>query len=94
MTRERALELAKHYQSADHYDFWQYIIKTLEQEPKYRMAYEYSDGTVHKFVWDNGWKEVEQEPCDNDCEHCTWTECPIEPCEDAISRERGKNEVN
>ena len=21
--------------------------------------------------------------CDNDCEHCTWTECPIDPCEDA-----------
>ena len=25
--------------------------------------------------------------CDRDCEHCTWTECPIEPCDDAISRE-------
>lgn len=30
---------------------------------------------------------LSQEPiCDRDCEHCTWTECPIEPC-DAISRE-------
>ena len=23
--------------------------------------------------------------CDNDCEHCNWTECPKEPNEDAIS---------
>lgn len=30
---------------------------------------------------------LSQEPiCDRDCEHCTWTECPIEPCDDAISR--------
>ena len=27
-------------------------------------------------------KALSQEPiCDRDCEHCTWTECPIEPCE-------------
>ena len=33
-------------------------------------------------------KALSQEPiCDRDCEHCTWTECPIEPCDDAISRE-------
>lgn len=31
---------------------------------------------------------LSQEPiCDRDCEHCTWTECPIEPCEDAVSRD-------
>lgn len=31
---------------------------------------------------------LSQEPiCDRDCEHCTWTECPIEPCDDAISRD-------
>jgi len=30
---------------------------------------------------------LSQEPiCDRDCEHCTWTECPIEPCDDAVSR--------
>ena len=27
------------------------------------------------------------EECDRDCEHCAWIECPIEPCEDAVSRE-------
>lgn len=33
---------------------------------------------------------LSQEPiCDRDCEHCTWTECPIEPCDDAISRKSG-----
>lgn len=33
-------------------------------------------------------KALSQEPiCDRDCEHCTWTECPIEPCDDAISRD-------
>lgn len=32
-------------------------------------------------------KALSQEPiCDRDCEHCTWTECPIEPCDDAISQ--------
>ena len=47
-------------------------ISALEQEPKYRMAYDYSDGTVHKFAWiDGGWKEMSVEPY----------------CEDAISRE-------
>lgn len=31
---------------------------------------------------------LSQEPiCDRDCEHCTWTECPIEPCDDAVSRD-------
>ena len=25
------------------------------------------------------------EECDNDCEHCTWTECPKEP--EAMSKE-------
>lgn len=33
-------------------------------------------------------KALSQEPiCDHDCEHCTWTECPIEPCDDVVSRE-------
>ena len=27
------------------------------------------------------------EECDNDCEHCAYLECPIEPCEDAVSRQ-------
>lgn len=32
---------------------------------------------------------LSQEPiCDRDCEHCTWTECPIEPCDDVVSREK------
>lgn len=31
---------------------------------------------------------LSQEPiCDRDCEHCTWTECPREPCDDAVSRD-------
>ena len=47
-------------------------IQALSQEPKYRMAYDYSDGTVHKFAWiDGGWKEIAVEPY----------------CDDAISRE-------
>ena len=38
---------------------------------------------------------LSQEPiCDRDCEHCTWTECPIEPCDDAISREAVKDILN
>ena len=37
--------------------------------------------------------EDEQEPiCDRDCEHCTWTECPIEPCDDAISVKIGEQQ--
>ena len=27
------------------------------------------------------------EECDRDCEHCTWIECPKEPCEDAVGRQ-------
>ena len=27
------------------------------------------------------------EECDRDCEHCAYIECPIEPCEDAVSRQ-------
>lgn len=38
---------------------------------------------------------LSQEPiCDRDCEHCTWTECPIEPCDDAISREAVIKTIN
>ena len=33
-----------------------------------------------------GIQALSQEPiCDRDCEHCTWTECPIEPCDDTVS---------
>ena len=50
--------------------------KVWELFPEYREAL------------DMAIKALSQEPiCDRDCEHCTWTECPIEPCEDAISRE-------
>ena len=37
---------------------------------------------------------LSQEPiCDRDCEHCTWTECPIEPCDDAIGRAEAMTEI-
>lgn len=40
---------------------------------------------VHELLFETI-EALSQEPiCDRDCEHCTWTECPIEPC-DAISR--------
>ena len=36
---------------------------------------------------------LSQEPiCDRDCEHCTWTECPIEPCDVSVS-EKEPNEI-
>ena len=61
----------------------------MADKPKYKMAYDYSDGTVHKFAWDNGWKEVEQEPCDeclhnhtSICGNCKdYDEFEQEPCD-------------
>ena len=80
MTREEAIAELKRYIGSD---------GTVPEELKMAIsALEHHDEFMKRSYEQGKQDALSQEPiCDRDCEHCTWTECPIEPCDDAISRE-------
>ena len=72
---------------------------TREEAKTILGDYEYilfeDEDTYNREAFRMAMQALSQEPiCDRDCEHCTWTECPIEPCDDAISREAVCNIVD
>jgi len=87
MTREEAIEILKDGQlnrcSSVESEALDMGISALEMQPLIEKFQELDDAEKLARLL-----AMVQEPiCDRDCEHCTWTECPIEPCDDAVSRE-------
>lgn len=64
---------------------------TREEAKTILGDYEYilfeNEDTYNREAFRMAISALSQEPiCDRDCEHCTWTECPIEPCDDVSER--------
>ena len=68
---------------------------TVEESIKMLQSMKYEDDVEcsENIALDMAIKALEQQPCDNDCEHCEWVTCPKDealeqqPCEDCVSRE-------
>ena len=61
-------------------------IKELQESLDTLREYDIANSSRLRQALKMAIQALSQEPiCDRDCEHCTWTECPIEPCDDTVS---------
>ena len=60
------------------------MTKTYELPNGRKMTADFDENGIGKITIQaldslvNELNEYASEECDNDCEHCTWTECPLE----------------